>query len=864
MIIPSIDILDGRAVQLEGGDPGKLRIDAGDPMSIAEKFALIGEITVIDLDAAMGSGSNASIIRKIVRRFPCRVGGGIRSLETARQWLDAGATTIILGTAAHPELLSQLPRNRVMAALDARYGKVVIEGWKTSTDRGIIERIDELRNYVGGFLVTFVEREGRMAGTDFALARNIVNAAEDVRVTIAGGVTSASEVRDLDDLGADAQIGMALYSGRLDMADALAAILRSDRADGLWPTIVCDEAGKALGLAYSNRESLDVAIRSARGTYYSRSRQSLWTKGETSGNTQRLIRVDLDCDRDALRFTVQQHGDDFCHRQTRTCFGEDSGLHTLMRRISAPEASRDQGSYTSRLMRDPELLADKIREEADELCEATASDQVVAEAADVLYFTLCKLASAGQSITDVERELDRRSLKVSRRAGEAKNVTGNSVHSRMKTPCIDDSSILREITIDELPKRRRVALDDQTMRCAARIVEDVRMGGLDAARRHAIRLGDIAPGDSVIYEPSALRASVDAISKEERDVLERTAQRISSFARAQRNSLKSLTHDIPGGQVGHDIVPLEAAGCYAPGGRFPLISSVLMTAVTARVAGVKNVWLASPKPAPAVLAAAAIADVDGLVALGGAQAIALLAFGADMVPAGDIVVGPGNRFVTAAKQLIAGHTAIDMLAGPSELLIIADATADPKIIAADLLAQAEHDIDARVWLVTDHADLIATVRTEVERQLKELTTRSTARSSLAQSGTIMVKNVREAIQVSDSIAPEHLQIMTQDGQRIAAECRHYGAVFIGSFTAQVLGDYGIGPNHTLPTSGSARNRAGLSVLDFLRTPTWARVDDPTAAAVLEQDAVFLAQMEGLHGHAAALLQRRAVGVNRVR
>jgi phosphoribosyl-ATP pyrophosphohydrolase/phosphoribosyl-AMP cyclohydrolase len=412
MIVPSIDLQGGQTVQLVGG--AEKAIDAGDPLPIAQHFSIAGEIAVIDLDAAMRTGSNAALVEALVARFPCRVGGGIRDVETAIRWLDLGAAKVILGTMAKPEILSKLPRERVIAALDARHGEVVVEGWKEGTGRGILERIAELKDHVAGFLVTFVEREGRMGGTDLDLAKAVVEAAKPCRVTIAGGVTNPEEIRALDELGADAQVGMALYTGRLDLADAIMAPLVSDRPDGLWPSVVVDERGMALGLVYSSRESIREAVRRRMGVYQSRSR-GLWVKGETSGATQELIRIDLDCDRDSPRFVVRQAGAGFCHLDTQTCWGEDAGLGRLERTLRARHEAAPEGSYTARLFQDAGLLAAKLREEAAELGQARDREHVVWEAADMLYFTLTRLAAEGIDLAEVEAHLDRRALRVTRR-----------------------------------------------------------------------------------------------------------------------------------------------------------------------------------------------------------------------------------------------------------------------------------------------------------------------------------------------------------------------------------------------------------------------------------------------------------------
>ena len=412
MIIPSIDLMGGQAVQLVGGEA--MAIEAGDPLPIAERFAVAGPLAVIDLDAALKQGSNRSTVERLVERFDCHVGGGIRDLETALFWLDAGARRIILGTMAKPEILSRLPRERLLAALDARNGEVVVEGWRQGTGHGILERVAELKKLVSGFLVTFVEREGRMGGTDMALAKAIVKAASPARVIVAGGITTPAEIAELDAMGADAQIGMALYSGRLRLGEAVAAIFRSDRPDGLIPTVVADERGVALGLVYSSLESIAAAVDERRGIYHSR-RRGLWRKGESSGDVQELLRVTADCDRDAVRFTVRQAGAGFCHLGTRGCFGEDAGLGRLHRRLLERRSHAPEGSYTARLLADPARLAAKISEEARELNAAASRDEVVWEAADLLYFTLTRLAAEGIGLDEVERHLDHRERRIRRR-----------------------------------------------------------------------------------------------------------------------------------------------------------------------------------------------------------------------------------------------------------------------------------------------------------------------------------------------------------------------------------------------------------------------------------------------------------------
>lgn len=397
MIVPSIDLMDGQAVQLVGGEAKAL--DAGDPRPIAERFARVGPIAVIDLDAALGRGSNAAVIVDLVRRFPCRVGGGVRDADTARRWLDLGAEQVILGTRAVPEVLSELPAERVIAALDARHGEVVVEGWRTGTGAGIVERMRALRPWVGGFLVTFVEREGRLGGTDLGRVRGLVEAADGAALTIAGGVTTAEELAAVDTLGADAQVGMAIYTGRLDLGDAFAAPLRA-RSAGPWPVLVVDVHGVAV--AFDTAEAATVRRAVAEGRALTRERDHGPLAGLRLDRARRAIRMQL------------------AGAAPRSDFGSDDGLPALARRLRALVDHAPEGSYTRRLLADPALLRAKLVEEAGELADAEPGAHAAEELADVLYFALVAAARAGVRLEDAARILDRRALRLVRRRGDAK------------------------------------------------------------------------------------------------------------------------------------------------------------------------------------------------------------------------------------------------------------------------------------------------------------------------------------------------------------------------------------------------------------------------------------------------------------
>ena len=418
------------------------------------------------------------------------------------------------------------------------------------------------------------------------------------------------------------------------------------------------------------------------------------------------------------------------------------------------------------------------------------------------------------------------------------------------------SPLLRRRSAEEFQTRKTGGVPADVLAEAAVIVERVRAGGEAALEEYTTRFEDRAPGAPLYLTGEALTSHLEQLPDAERRRLERIADRIRTFARSQRDALVSLDTTVPGGRAGHRIDPVDAAGCYAPGGRYPLPSSVLMTAVTARAAGVGSVWVASPRPAPITLAAAAVAGADGVLAAGGAHAIAALAFGVGPVPPSDVVVGPGNLYVTAAKQLLAGQVRIDMLAGPSELVIIADGDADPAWVAADLLAQAEHDPDAVPILISIDVDLPERVEREIGRQLANLPTASTAKQALANGGVIMCETEAEACLTCDAIAPEHLQLSVAEPESWPDRLRHYGALFIGERAAEVFGDYGVGPNHVLPTGGTARARGGLSVMDFLRVRTWIRADSDLDADLIE-DVAWFARKEGLEAHARAAEIRRA-------
>lgn len=415
--------------------------------------------------------------------------------------------------------------------------------------------------------------------------------------------------------------------------------------------------------------------------------------------------------------------------------------------------------------------------------------------------------------------------------------------------------LLREIDRATLGSDRRVTLDAETVSAVAGILSEIRS---DPQRvlAYAELFDGRKSGAPLSLSRNSLKVAYDGLDDATRGVIDRCYARIHAFACAQRDSLADLDLKIEGGRAGHRFVPHRVAGCYAPGGRFALPSSVLMTVVPARVAGVQEIWVASPRPTPVVQAAAYRAGADALLVLGGAQAIGSMAYGLAPAPQCDVIVGPGNRYVTAAKHLVRDQVAIDMLAGPSELLILADESATPELVAWDLLAQAEHDVDAWPVLVSTDRGLIERVQRCLESQLRDLDTRTVAEQALARGGYILAESRDDMAALSEQIAAEHLQVMTREPEVLAARLSRFGSLFIGEASAEVMADYGAGPNHVLPTGKSARVRGGLSILDFMSLRTWMKLDkaDPGYLRVA-RDSERLAQLEGLCAHARSAKAR---------
>ncbi|MDR2702559.1 MAG: phosphoribosyl-ATP diphosphatase [Spirochaetaceae bacterium] len=448
MVIASIDIQGGKVVQLKQGS--ELVLQRDNPPELAEEFDRYGEVAVIDLDAAMGKGNNAELIKPLLRKAECRVGGGIRTPEQARELISMGARKIIIGSLAFraskektenngekaggefglnrpflEALVKTIGRERIIIAVDAkkttaadtenssaRHGargyEITVDGWKTPTGLPLIETAAEAAPYASELLFTCIDREGTMSGIDLAPVKQLCDTVgKDTRITAAGGVSTLEEVEALAALGCDVQLGMALYTGKINLADAFITSLNWEKSGGLIPLIAQAGDGQVMMIGFTDTEALAETFKRGNVCFHSRTRNKLWMKGENSGNTLKLLRLRADCDRDALLAIVKPSGP-VCHTGAWSCF--DINRRYTWEYLQSIIADRFRnpvpGSYTATL--DDELVREKITEEAEELCTAKTHEEKVWEAADLLYFTTALMTRENITIAEVLDELDRR------------------------------------------------------------------------------------------------------------------------------------------------------------------------------------------------------------------------------------------------------------------------------------------------------------------------------------------------------------------------------------------------------------------------------------------------------------------------
>ncbi|MBI4014655.1 MAG: histidinol dehydrogenase [Candidatus Aenigmarchaeota archaeon] len=387
---------------------------------------------------------------------------------------------------------------------------------------------------------------------------------------------------------------------------------------------------------------------------------------------------------------------------------------------------------------------------------------------------------------------------------------------------------------------------------AKAVIESIKQRGDEALREFARKYDNADINDFLVSKEEIKRAR-ESVPREIMEAMLAAKKNIEKFARRQMRQYEDFEIETMDGVfAGQRILPMERVGCYVPGGNYPLPSTVLMTVVPARVAGVNEIIVCSPPKDnntinPVTIAAADICGVDKIYKIGGPAAIAAMALGTESVPKVDKIVGPGNAYVTAAKKLLYGIVGIDLLAGPTEILVIADGSADPILVAADLLSESEHDENTSCTLITDSASLAFNVKKEMERQLARLETREITSKALRNKRVFLVASMKEAIEKANEIAPEHVELQAKNASKLVPLLKNYGSLFIGKYTPSVLGDYCIGTNHVLPTGGSARFSSGLSVKDFInvRTYQYVRKDGYERIAGI---AIKLAGVEKLDAH----------------
>jgi phosphoribosyl-ATP pyrophosphohydrolase/phosphoribosyl-AMP cyclohydrolase/histidinol dehydrogenase len=667
-------------------------------------------------------------------------------------------------------------------------------------------------------------------------------------------------------------------NNKLLLSKVLASYWKSDRNDGLIPTVVTDEAGVSLGLAYTSEESILEALKTRSGVYQSR-RRGLWIKGATSGDTQELVRIALDCDNDTLKFAVKQTGR-FCHLEQFACFGDLKGIAALEQTLKSRKASAPQGSYTARLFSDEKLLRAKIMEEAEELCDATTKENIAFEAADLIYFAMTKAISAGVSLADIEANLDAKSFKVKRRTGNAKGKwaekegiktesdapppppkdTKQPSSDRIVMQRIDAVSASHEELLDKL-KRPSQKSPEAILKIVMPIIDEVRKGGDKAVLSYTHKFEKATSLTSAVLKAPFPQELMN-LPAETIKAIDTSYDNIYKFHAAQKEEKALQVETMPGVVCSRFSRPIERVGLYIPGGTAVLPSTALMLGVPAMVAGCKKIVFASPPRSdgsitPEIVYVAHKVGAESIVLAGGAQAVAAMAYGTESVTKVDKILGPGNQFVTAAKMHVSNDTnagvGIDMPAGPSEVLVVADKDANPAFVASDLLSQAEHGVDSQVILIA--VDLseeqLAAIDKEVHEQALALPRVNIVRGSIAHSVTVTVKTLEDAMRISNEYAPEHLILQIKDAEKAVDSVMNAGSVFIGHWTPESVGDYSAGVNHSLPTYGFAKQYSGVNLGSFQKHITSSNLTADglrnVGSAVMQ-----LAKVEELEAHRRAV------------
>ena len=598
-------------------------------------------------------------------------------IDLVTRWLDDGMEKVVVPLPWVKELTGIIPSERLLLLLDIANVSAVS---------------NKVRDGVSGVLI-------KTPSIDFDFISSVSKFFSGSEIYYlfdsASSLPTLANVRELRSIGAtlvlpDSQITLESSSNsQLNIADAFLAPIVSDRVDGLFPTVVSSQTGQTLGLVYSSFESVKESIISGKGVYQSR-KHGLWRKGESSGATQDVTRIRLDCDSDCLEFRVIQHGTGFCHLNRQSCFSESSGLLALEGILKSRLQSAPEGSYTKRLFNDADLVRSKIMEEADELCKAATKEDIAFEAADLLYFALTKCVGAGVNIADIERSLDRKAKRITRRPGNAKPQWTSKDPNKASSPndkplqepadgpirmrALDLSTISPEARAQLL--RRPVLKSDEMIGKVKPIVETVRARGDEALIEFTAKFDKAQMTTTVIFPPFApetMQLSIDV-----RKAIDVAYANIRKFHEAQTDGSTLVVETMPGVVCSRFARPIARVGLYVPGGTAVLPSTALMLGIPAQVAGCKEIVLATPpRPdgsiLPEVMYVAHLVGASAILKAGGAQAIAAMAYGTKTVPKVDKIFGPGNQWVTAAKMFVQNDTdalvSIDMPAGPSEVLV---------------------------------------------------------------------------------------------------------------------------------------------------------------------------------------------------
>jgi phosphoribosyl-ATP pyrophosphohydrolase/phosphoribosyl-AMP cyclohydrolase/histidinol dehydrogenase len=596
------------------------------------------------------------------------------NLDDVATWLNDGVEKVIVPLTWAKELIAiGIPSDRLCLLLDVGNVSAVS---------------DSVRNGVSGVFL-------KTPSIDLDLISSVSKFFSNYSIHVLPGAASpptTSTIRELQSIGATlviptSQLTLASTSGkRINIADAFLAPIVSDRHDGLFPTIVTTETGHSLGLVYSSAQSVKESIITGKGVYQSR-RHGLWRKGETSGATQEVLSIRLDCDSDSIEFRVLQRGAGFCHLNRQSCFGEISGLPALEGTLRSRFAEAPEGSYTRRLFNDPDLLRSKIMEEADELCRAESKEDVAFEAADLLYFALTKCISAGVGIADIEQSLDAKAKRVTRRPGNAKpqwSAKPTTPSAQQGSTPVSDSRIrmrtsnLSTVSSDErLKLLKRPVLNSKEMITKVKpIVDEVRTRGDAALLEFTAKFDKAKLTSTVILPPFAPETML--LDPTVKSAIDQAYANIQKFHAAQVDGETLVVETMPGVVCSRFARPIARVGLYVPGGTAILPSTALMLGIPAQVAGCKEIVLATPPRSdgsisPEVMYVAHLVGASALLKAGGAQAVAAMAYGTETVPKVDKIFGPGNQWVTAAKMFVQNDTdalvSIDMPAGPSEVLV---------------------------------------------------------------------------------------------------------------------------------------------------------------------------------------------------